>query len=332
MKKPVLRKTRAHPNFKIKSVGNVASKNRVFLLIHVPTGKTYFVKAAGKPLSSAYPKEGFKRDLAVSRFVSRARAGISPEFIMAESPSHSKYFIQQYVRHLRKFSYSKDATNAARLLAKLHKIKMKGPLPRNLPSNPILCAALNLKFTPKEKETLRRKSPHFLEFMELLEQACTALLPAAKRLLASPQALCHNDTVAQNWIVGKRGRLYLVDFEWAALSHPAFEIASFASPFSFSWSGAKAQEGMEEKFMRAYCKASGISYKKLAPLVRLARHFVYLSHAAWIARLFLSREKSNLGKVYLTPRGKLEIAAINRSICKKTAALCAQRLLLAFLP
>jgi aminoglycoside phosphotransferase (APT) family kinase protein len=51
---------------------------------------------------------------------------------------------------------------------------------------------------------------------------------------APPQVLCHNDVHAGNMVIDPARRLWLVDWEYAGLGDPAFDLASFASQHQLS--------------------------------------------------------------------------------------------------
>ena len=52
------------------------------------------------------------------------------------------------------------------------------------------------------------------------------------------QALCHHDVHAQNLVSGSAGRLWLVDWEYAGLGDPVFDLASCASQLELSAASA----------------------------------------------------------------------------------------------
>jgi thiamine kinase len=46
-----------------------------------------------------------------------------------------------------------------------------------------------------------------------------------------PRVLCHHDVHARNMVIDACGRLWLVDWEYAGLGDPAFDLASFSSQY-----------------------------------------------------------------------------------------------------
>jgi thiamine kinase-like enzyme/choline kinase/predicted transcriptional regulator len=68
---------------------------------------------------------------------------------------------------------------------------------------------------------------------DLLQQLDMQLLP------------CHNDTVPENFIKGKSGRIYLIDWEYSGMNDPMWDLAAHSLECSFS-------EDDEELFLRLY--------------------------------------------------------------------------------
>jgi thiamine kinase-like enzyme len=62
---------------------------------------------------------------------------------------------------------------------------------------------------------------------EAFTQARTVGAAVAARLGRRPEAPCHNDLLAANFISGV-GRTWIVDWEYAAMGDPAFDLANFA--------------------------------------------------------------------------------------------------------
>ncbi len=67
----------------------------------------------------------------------------------------------------------------------------------------------------------------------------------ARRIGAARPALCHNDLLAANILEGPAGRLWLVDWEYAGVGHPLFDLANLASN-----AGLSAEQ--EESLLAAY--------------------------------------------------------------------------------
>jgi thiamine kinase-like enzyme len=54
-----------------------------------------------------------------------------------------------------------------------------------------------------------------------------------------PRVLCHHDVHARNMVIDPSRRLWLVDWEYAGLGDPVFDLASFASQHALSLAGSR---------------------------------------------------------------------------------------------
>lgn len=72
-------------------------------------------------------------------------------------------------------------------------------------------------------------TPTLTELSDIAGQVFTQLAAAP-----GPAALCHHDIHAQNMVVDVTERLWLVDWEYAGLNDPVFDLASYASQCGLS--------------------------------------------------------------------------------------------------
>lgn len=82
-----------------------------------------------------------------------------------------------------------------------------------------------------------------------------------------PLVVCHHDVHAQNMILDADGRLWLVDWEYAGLGDPVFDLASFASQARLAESGV-------QRLIQGYVRAGGSVDPERLPLARWAFDYV----------------------------------------------------------
>ncbi|PSR34133.1 MAG: hypothetical protein C7B46_06975 [Sulfobacillus benefaciens] len=108
-------------------------------------------------------------------------------------------------------------------------------------------------------------------------QAMEAALTIAQRVEAclpvQPSALCHNDLLAANFVLdSKDDRMWLVDWEYAGLGTPYFDLGNFAS-------NQQLLPPQEETLARLYFKESDVQPHVAA--IRLMRVMSDLREALW---------------------------------------------------
>ena len=82
-----------------------------------------------------------------------------------------------------------------------------------------------------------------------------------------PLVVCHHDVHAQNMILDADGRLWLVDWEYAGLGDPVFDLASFASQ-------AQLTDSSVQRLLERYFRAGGSLDPERLPLARWAFDYV----------------------------------------------------------
>lgn len=96
----------------------------------------------------------------------------------------------------------------------------------------------------------------------------------ARRIAPFIPVLCHNDLLAANWLEDEAsGRLWLVDWEYAGVGHPLFDLANLAA------NGGLSDEA-EEALLRAY--RGSVDRRELCEL-RVMRAVSSLREALWSA-------------------------------------------------
>ncbi len=58
-------------------------------------------------------------------------------------------------------------------------------------------------------------------------------IAAAFETSSEPPALCHNDLLPANVLLGPTGRIWLIDFEYAGMNHPMFDLANLSVNCAF---------------------------------------------------------------------------------------------------
>jgi len=97
-----------------------------------------------------------------------------------------------------------------------------------------------------------------------------ALAPAVFARLDDPRVglvICHHDVHARNMILDADERLWLVDWEYAGLGDPLFDLASFASQ-------ADLPESAEQRLVEQYFRGGGALDPQRLPLARWAFDYV----------------------------------------------------------
>jgi thiamine kinase-like enzyme/choline kinase/predicted transcriptional regulator len=80
---------------------------------------------------------------------------------------------------------------------------------------------------------------------------------------------CHNDTVPENFVKGKEGRLYLIDWEYSGMNDPMWDLAAHALECGFS-------EDDEELFQRLYFgTVPEERYKKRILIYKICQDFLW---------------------------------------------------------
>lgn len=92
----------------------------------------------------------------------------------------------------------------------------------------------------------------------------------AHQMAAFHPTLCHNDLLPAN-IIDDRARLWLVDWEYAAIGNPAFDLASVSS-------NAQLTDELEEVLLEAYAESDK---KRLRHDVRMLKTVSLLREALW---------------------------------------------------
>jgi thiamine kinase-like enzyme len=108
-------------------------------------------------------------------------------------------------------------------------------------------------------------------------QAIEAVLSIAQRIEAclpfQPSGLCHNDLLAANFVLDpKSDRIWLVDWEYAGLGTPYFDLGNFAS-------NQRLFPSQEETLARLYFKEPEVQLHVAA--IRLMRVMSDLREALW---------------------------------------------------
>ncbi len=285
-----------------------ATKNNVFLLAKQDGKnlKKYVLKIENISkvnLAKLYPNKGFARDLAVSKYLSgqtsnaKSIRAFTPRIAMSSNPANAQlFFIQEYMKG-RKAKPLADINMLAEMFASLHKVKP----PKNfgkLYLKKDMFAKFALKKTDlkvhtkadgkvqkkaygkAQKRAAGRDYGFALEVVSCLEDACIAFNKDYQRIFGSRRVICHNDAVFQNIICGK-DRAYLIDFEWAGMAHPVFDIASFLSPLSAKWAGMEFSNKFERKFIEAYSKKMDFNAEEFKSGLFAAKHFIFCAQLKW---------------------------------------------------
>jgi thiamine kinase len=108
---------------------------------------------------------------------------------------------------------------------------------------------------------------------ELARDAEAALAACPGPTAGDPPRLCHNDPTPGNFIAGPGGELRLIDWEYAALGDPAFDLAGLAL-------GAGLEPPAEDLLLAAYGGGGPVS------AARRARHGAWKRFAALLGELW----------------------------------------------
>ena len=80
---------------------------------------------------------------------------------------------------------------------------------------------------------------------------------------------CHNDTIAENFIKSDNNRIYLIDWEYAGMNDPMWDLAAYCLENSFT-------EEEEELFLKLYFKGKvGEKYKKRVLINKIYQDFLW---------------------------------------------------------
>lgn len=93
--------------------------------------------------------------------------------------------------------------------------------------------------------------------------------------------LCHNDPTPGNFIAGEDGRLWLIDWEYAALGDPAFDLAGLAE-------GAALDRAADDVLLAAYFRRPATAPER--GLHRRWRRLAGLLAALWSAALGIGNQ------------------------------------------
>jgi thiamine kinase len=189
-----------------------------------------------------------------------------------------------------------DATDAAviesvaQALARLHRLAVPGDLRR-------------IRFDAQAR-MLRASSPA-TEAAARLDTIASDVFALLDIDGAAP-VLCHHDIHTQNLVIDAGRRLWLVDWEYAGLNDPAFDLASFASQSALSADAT-------QRLCAAYARAGG---KIDAGRLEMARWA--FDHVQWLWYRGLG---SSAGGGHGLEEASLRSDRIERSLLERASAL-----------
>ena len=80
---------------------------------------------------------------------------------------------------------------------------------------------------------------------------------------------CHNDTVSENFIKNKENKMYLIDWEYAGMNDPMWDLAAYCLENNFT-------ENEEELFLKIYFKGNiEDKYKKRILINKIYQDFLW---------------------------------------------------------
>ena len=162
-----------------------------------------------------------------------AAAGLAPEVVCCDPPA--RLLVTRWIAP-QGASFDVDAPRAleqvAAAMARLHRLQARG--------------IRRVCFDEQARLLESALPPSALraEFSAAARAAFALLVQGAR------PALCHHDIHSQNLVVDVAGRLWLVDWEYAGLGDPIFDLASFASQCELAEEGTHA-------LCRSYVDAGG---------------------------------------------------------------------------
>lgn len=143
-----------------------------------------------------------------------------------------KYWVRPYIsgytlaeHQSAGFEISEDLEQVAKLLLSTH----KQPIEKHWPS---VNTYVRTEFF--WAQTLPKPSMQNANLQQLKQELDTALLPNNHLV-----CLCHMDTNTHNWIKNKNGTLNLIDWEYAGLGDPIWDLAVFSDSAKLSLSEEK---------------------------------------------------------------------------------------------
>lgn len=68
------------------------------------------------------------------------------------------------------------------------------------------------------------KGDFFFDYTSLKKKLFDFFDRNIQNTVATP---CHNDTVPENFVIDEKGKLYLIDWEYAGMNDPGFDIAAY---------------------------------------------------------------------------------------------------------
>lgn len=208
--------------------------------------------------------EEFGADLAAeARILHRVgEVGISPPVVLCD-PSR-RLLVTHWIEPVGEpssFAEPAVVVTVGQALARLHAL----PVPRDLRV---------VRFDAQAR-MLEASLPATAYGSELL--ACANEMFARLDAAPTPLVLCHHDLHAENLLFDADDRLWLVDWEYAGLNDPVFDLASFASQCGLPDTATRA-------LCAAYVQAGGVVDESRLELARWAFDYVeWLWYQGWSA-------------------------------------------------
>jgi thiamine kinase len=155
-----------------------------------------------------------------------------------------------------------------------------------------------------QARTLEAALPASVSASELLAGASDVFARLAQA--PAPPVLCHHDLHAENMLFDADGRLWLVDWEYAGLNDPVFDLASFASQCALPEAATRA-------LCAAYVQAGGAVDERRLELAQWAFDYVqWLWYQGWSAAPNAGRGQREAA---------LRSARIERSLLERASVL-----------
>lgn len=154
----------------------------------------------------------------------------------------------------RSLNASRDSVAVAKTLAGLHGRPIR-TLQDNLPPRPLS------EFIQTELQRYRRRNRSRGLIESVLKDRTEDSLEALRQtpVASGRLSLVHNDLVDGN-VIHSKGRIWLIDWDWAMISLPCVDLYSFLSPFVRSWGDTPVylSKRVCERFLRAYFACSSM--------------------------------------------------------------------------